>query len=71
MGMTEFPQGRCGKVTWPDDTEKCFKSLVFLEIQIKTVEDNQTVEGSKGVNTSVGECGELQGLPNTAAENAA
>jgi hypothetical protein len=56
---------------WPADTEKRFKSLVPLEIQIKAVEGNQTVESSKVVKASTGECGELRGLPNTVAEAAA
>lgn len=69
--MTEFPLGQYSRVTWSADTEKRFKSLVLLEIQIKTVEDNQTIKGSKAVKASVGECGELQWLPDTVVDDAA
>lgn len=59
--MTEFPQGRC-RVTCPAaDREESLKSLMMLEIQIKSVEENQSVEGSKVVKASVGEGGSHKG----------
>lgn len=59
MDMTEFPRGRC-RVTWPAaDREESLKSLMMLEI--KSVEENQSVEGSKVVKASVGEGGSHKG----------